>query len=132
MMLQFSQMIADIKQRRLTDHFTDPVLADIARGIIDHHQDGGDDIPGLIARWDDPEKKAIVARLALTEERWGRDGCHRLIDQFEGSVRRRDTALLKRIEAAEKNGDENLLAALLEQKQQQVRQTMQKRSGANS
>ena len=75
MMLQFSQMIAEIKQRRLMDHFSDPVLAEIGKGIIDQIGDGAADIPGLIARWDDPEKKAIVARLSLTEEHWDREGC---------------------------------------------------------
>jgi DNA primase len=89
MMLQFSQMIAEIKQRRLMDHFSDPVLAEIAKGIIEQSGDGATDIPGLIARWDDPEKKAIVARLSLTEEHWDSEGCRRLIDQFEVSIRRR-------------------------------------------
>ncbi len=132
MMLQFPQMIAEIKKRRLMDAFSDPVLADIGKGIIDQSGDGAADIPGLIARWEDPEKKAIIARLSLTEDHWDREGCRRLIDQFEAGIQRRDTILLKRIEDAEKSGDVKLLAALLEQKQQQARQIIQKRSGMNS
>ena len=130
MMLQFPEMIADIKQRRLTEHFADPVLADIGRGIIDQFTHTGSDIAGLVSRWEDQEKKALVARLSMTDELWGRDGCMNLINQLEASIRRRDKALLKRIEAAEKSGDEVLLAELLREKQHQAKKTMQKRSGA--
>ena len=52
-----------------------------------------------------------------------------LMSQFESSIRRRDKTLLKRIEAAEKSGDDNLLATLLREKQQQARKTMEKRNG---
>lgn len=131
MMLQFPEMIADVERRRLIDHFTDPVLAEIGRGIIDHFAHAGSDVAGLVSRWEDLEKKAVVARLSLTDEHWVRNGCMSLINQFEASIRRRDKALLKRIEAAEKSGDENLLAALLQEKQRQARKTMEKQGGAN-
>ncbi|WP_372680165.1 DNA primase [Desulfosarcina sp.] len=131
MMLQFPEMIVDIERRQLMDHFTDPVLAEIGRGIIDHFTNFDSDIAGLVSRWDDPQKKAVVARLSLTDEHWDRDGCMNLMTQFEGSIRRRDKALLRRIEAAEKSGDVNLLATLLQEKQQQARKTMEKRSGGD-
>ncbi|MGD8701883.1 MAG: DNA primase [Desulfosarcina sp.] len=131
MMLQFPEMIADIKRRRLVDFFADPVLADIGKAIIDHFAHAGSDIASLVSCWDDQEKKAVIARLSMTEERWGREGCTNLIKQFEASVRRRDKALLKRIEAAEKSGDETLLAELLREKQHQVKQQMVKRDGVN-
>lgn len=113
------------------DHFTDPVLTEIGRVIIDHFTNLDSDIAGLVSRWDDPQKKAVVARLSLTDEHWDRDGCMSLISQFESSIRRRDKALLKRIEAAEKSGDVNLLATLLREKQQQARKTMEKHGGRN-
>jgi DNA primase len=131
MMLQFPEMIADIERRRLMDHFTDPVLAEIGRCIIDHLTHIDSDIAALVSRWDDPEIKAVVARLSLTDEHWDRDGCMNLMTQFESSIRRRDKALLNRIEAAEKSGDVNLLATLLREKQQQARKTMEKQRGAN-
>jgi DNA primase len=131
MMLQFPEMIADIKRRRLMDHFTDPMLAEIGRGIIDHFTAVDSDISGLVSRWDDPEKKAMVARLSLTDEHWDRDGCMNLMTQFERTIRRKDKALQIRIEAAEKSGDVDLLAVLLREKQQQARKTVEKQSGAN-
>lgn len=131
MMLQFPEMIVDIKRRRIMDHFSDSVLAEIGRGIIDHFADPGGDIAGLVSHWEDPKKKAVVARLSLTDEHWDRDGCMNLINQFEASIHRRDKVLLKRIEAAEKSGDENLLADLLQEQQQQARRTMEKQSGGD-
>jgi len=131
MMLQFPEMINDVERRRFTDHFTDPVLAEIGKGIIDHFAHAGGDIAGLVSRWEDPEKKAVVSRLSLIDEHWDRNGCMNLINQFAASIRRRDNTLLKSIEAAEKSGDENLLAALLREKQQQARSGMKKQGNTN-
>jgi hypothetical protein len=46
------------------EHFTDPVLAEIGQGILDHFTHADGDIAGLVSRWEDPEKK-----------RWS-PGCH--------------------------------------------------------
>jgi DNA primase len=132
MMLQFPEMVADISRRRIVDRFTDPLLAEIGQGIVDHAVLAGEDIAGLITRWENPEIRAEIARLSLIEEHWDRSGCMRLINQFETSVRRRDKQLLlKRIEAAEKNGDESLLVELLQEKQHQARRTLEKQSSTN-
>ncbi len=131
MMLQFPQIIADIRRRRLLDHFTDPVLADIGKGIIDQPDRSGGDIAELVSRWDDPHKKAVIARLSLSDEIWGQDGCLNLINQFEASIRRRDKTLLARIDAAEKSGDQELVNRLLLEKQQQARNTIVRPGGAD-
>jgi DNA primase len=125
MMLQFPEMIAMVRHRGLVQQFTDPVLGEIAHGIIDHFDQAGSDIAGLLSRWEDPRKRGLVARLSLTDEQWDRNGCINLIHQFEASARRRDRALLKRIAAAEKSGDHQLVAALLLEKQQQVRRNVE-------
>ncbi len=126
MMLQFPEMIADIGRKDLIAHFTDPMLAEIGNSIIDHFSRTGSDIAGLVSRWEDADKKALVARLSLTDEHWDRDGCMNLINQFEASVRRRDKALLKRIDAAEKRGDKALVDQLLLEMQLQARQTKER------
>jgi DNA primase len=114
-------MIAEIARRRLLAHFTDPVLADVGRAIVERAPSVAGDVASLISGWADARQKAIVARLAITDERWDRAGCIHLIEQFERLVQRRDTALLKRIAEAEKRGDVTLVAALLQEKQQQAR-----------
>ena len=128
MMLQFPEMVADIQRKRLTDHFTDPVLTEIGKEIIDYFNQNGSDIASLISRWDDPKKRAMVTRLSINDEHWGKQGCMALIRQFENSIRRRDKALLKRIEAAEKSGDDDLLARLLREKQHQAQRTTARQS----
>jgi DNA primase len=120
MMLQFPEMIAEIARRRLLAHFTDPVLADVARAIVERGSTAAGDVASLISDWADARKKAVVARLAITDERWDQAGCIHLIEQFERLVQRRDTALLRRIAEAEKRGDVTLVAALLQEKQQQA------------
>jgi DNA primase len=129
MMLQFPEMIEVIAQRQLMDEFTDPLLADVGRGIINHLGKGGGDVASLVSHWDEPQRKAVVARLCMADEHWDRNGCMNLINQFEDSIRRRDKVLLKRIQAAEKSGDENLLAELLQQKQHQALKRLGEKSG---
>ncbi|WP_419663919.1 DnaG: DNA primase [Desulfosarcina variabilis str. Montpellier] len=129
MMLQFPEMVEVIAQRQLMDNFTDPLLADVGRGIIENLGKAGGDVASLLSQWDEPERKAAVARLCLADEHWDRSGCMNLINQFENSTRRRDNVLLKRIQAAEKNGDQDLLAELLKQKQHQALERMGKKGG---
>jgi DNA primase len=129
MMLQFPEMIPDIEQRRLMDHFKDPVFAEIGQAIAAHYLRTGGDAADVISLWEDSKKKAMVAKLSLTDEHWDRDGCIRLIRQFETTCERRDRALLLQIEMAEKNGDMGLLADLLKEKQHQARKTLEKQGG---
>ena len=121
MMLQFPEMIETIAERRFLDYFSDPDLTDIGKGIIKHFTKYGEDISNLITCWEDTEKKSIIAKLSFSDEQWDRRGCLNLMNQFAASIRRRDKTLLQRIEAAEKSGDDNLLAKLLMEKQNQIR-----------
>ena len=129
MMLQFPEMIDEIRRRHLVDGIGDALLAEIARGVLAHAGGQGGDVADLVSRWEAPEIKAMAARLSLGGEHWDRSGCMNLIQQYEASVHRRDQSLQKRIEAAEKNGDEKLLAELLREKQQQARKIMTATAG---
>ena len=129
MMLQMPETISAVAKKQLVNYFSDSVLAVIGRGIIKNFATGGGDIASLISRWEEPEIKAMVARLSMTDENWNREGCMRLINQFESSIRRRDKGLLKQIQAAEKSGDDNLLVELLQEKQNQVVKRMEIHGG---
>ena len=132
MMLQFPEMIDEISRRALLDHFADPMLAEIGKGIVAYYSQGHSDIAELVTRWENPEIKAMVARLSFADEHWDRSGCLGLINQFETGIRRRnEKRLLKRIEAAEKSGDDNLLVELLQEKQHQACKALEKRRGTN-
>ncbi len=132
MMLQYPEMIPYIAKHRYVTQFADPLLEKIGKGIIDHFAQSGSDVAGLVSRWTDVETKAMVARLSLTDEQWDKDGCMNLINQFHQSIRRRDKSLLQRIEAAEKSGDVELLASLLQEKQHQAQRVTHRHGGADT
>ncbi len=117
MVLQFPEMIPDIRERDILDLFRDKTLKTIGSIIVEKNTDANMDIAELINCFDDSIKRDIVAHLSVSDEYWDRKGCQRLIAQFESGRARLQGGLLKQIEAAEKEGDTALLAKLLMKKQ---------------
>lgn len=121
MMLHCPAMIPEIVGRNVIDDFEDDQCRSLARMVVrqgDRPADRGLDLPVSI---DDPEMGSLLARLAIEDNRWDRQGCERLLAQFEDRRRRRlRQDLQRRIESAEKNNDMELLAKLLMEKQQQA------------
>ena len=75
----------------------------------------------LVSAIEDIHYRNLVAQLAITECHWDRQGCQRVLAQFEARNKRRIKQDLQRqIEAAEKNNDMALLSKLLRLKQQQA------------
>ena len=121
MILRYPLMIPEIVGRNIVDFFEDASLRGIARMILAHGHSGDCDLSDIVAKIDDPHYRNIVSRLAFEEQHWGRQGCERLLLQFEQHHNRRaGNDLQRRIEAAEKNNDVKLLSELLKQKQQQA------------
>ena len=121
MMMRYPVMIPEIMGRNILDFFEDGSLRDIARLILKHEQTEQCDVADIVARIEDPHYRNIVSRLAFDEQHWDRQGCERLLSQFEQHHSRRTSNNLQlRIEAAEKNNDVELLCELLRQKQQQA------------
>lgn len=120
MMLQFSEMLPEIRHRNLLEYFDDDILKSIGRVILEHPDDQASEI---ISSLDTEEKKAIAASLAMKEEPWNREGCLKVIRQFESSRKRRDKdVLLQKIKEAEESNNYELLSELyLTEKQNQDR-----------
>ncbi|MFV9647054.1 MAG: hypothetical protein ACNYWU_14630, partial [Desulfobacterales bacterium] len=78
-------------------------------------------ISDIINSIDDREEKSIVASLSIGEDQWGREGCLKLLSQFELFRKRQKKTLLQKIKAAEECNDHELLLELLKKKQIQVR-----------
>jgi len=76
---------------------------------------------------DDEKKRHILAELSIGEDIWDREGCIRLMAQFESSRSRGEKTLLQKIKAAEDANDHELLLSLLKEKQTQAR----KKAGNN-
>lgn len=120
MMLQFPEIIPEIKKRDLLSGLSDDVLRAIGNAIIEHKN-----LPGLnleeIPVFDNNEKNSIAAFLSITDEVWDRKSCLSLIRQFEYVCKRKKDTSIKRIKEAEETKDEKLLLELLREKQFQAK-----------
>jgi DNA primase len=117
MMFQFPEMLPEINRRNILDYFEDASLKSIGQMIIKHQKKSISEIIQLV---EDKNIQCIAAGLAIGEEVWDREGCEKLIAQYEKSRHRDDTDLLEKIKSAERNNDEQLLLKLLRQKQMKV------------
>jgi DNA primase len=121
MILRYPTMIPDIVRRHLLDYFKDDQLKSIGQRILNQTQIQDHNVADLISMIEAPHYRNLMTRLAIVEQHWDRPGCERLLVQFESRSRRSITDDLQRkIEAAEKNNDMDLLCELLKQKQKQA------------
>ena len=78
-------------------------------------------VADLVSMIQDSNYRNLLAKLAMREQHWDRQGCERLLVQFMSRQRRQlKNDLQRRIEAAEKDNDMELLLKLLAQKQNQA------------
>ncbi|PQP33745.1 hypothetical protein C6A37_11350, partial [Desulfobacteraceae bacterium SEEP-SAG9] len=104
MMLQFPEILPEIKKRTIIEKFKDNTLKSIGSMIL-YRRVGNSDghISDILAFSDDKEKRSLIAHLAIGDDIWDREGCLRLISQFEASRNRRENSLLEKIKVAEQN-----------------------------
>ena len=121
MMLCYPLMIPEIVGRNLLDCFEDQKLKHIAHMIAEGADAVQERTADLVSVIEDPQYRNLVAQLAITECHWDRQGCERVLTQFEARNKRRIRQDLQRqIESAEQNNDMVLLSKLLRLKQQQA------------
>ncbi len=138
MMLQFPEILPEIISRNILDHFEDESLKLIGQLVLKQgeHEEVRDELHDVSTRGngmvsdiinsiDDREKRSIVASLSVAplsigEDKWGREGCLKLLSQFELFRKRQKKTLLQKIKAAEECNDHELLSELLKEKQIQV------------
>jgi DNA primase len=121
MMLMYPVMIPEVVGNNLLDHFEDKKLKTIGQMIINQAQVKGNSVADLVSKIEDSNYRNLLAKLAIKEQRWDRQGCQRLLAQFKTRSRRQIKSDLQRqIEAAEKDNNMELLRKLLAQKQSQA------------
>ncbi|MBU4185785.1 MAG: hypothetical protein KKC23_06255 [Proteobacteria bacterium] len=133
MMLQFPEILPEIITRNILDRFEDKSLSLIGqlvlkqrdrKGLRDKLHDvstrGNGLVSDIINSIDDREERSIVASLSIGEDQWSREGCLKLLSQFESIRNRQEKTLLRKIKAAEESNDHELLLELLKKKQIQV------------
>ena len=119
MMIQFPEILPDVKNCNVLELFNDDTLKDIGESILKFNPTSADQVSEFMSLVDDRQAQAVIASLAMGDESWNRKGCVRLLGKFVESGRKlRDGGLLeKQIKAAEKNNDHALLLKLLAKKQ---------------
>jgi len=121
MMLRFPSIIPDVVGRNLLDNFSSDQLRTIGQLIVQQADNQDNRVADLVSQIDDPHYRNLMTRLAIDEHHWDRQGCERLLNQLESRNRRRAIHdLQRRIEAAEKDNDMDLLCELLRLKQAQA------------
>ena len=128
MMLQFPEILPEIRQQKIVALITDPLLKEIAQGVLD----GGETFAPAYGRPVETvdQMGRLKAQLSLQEEVWEYKGCLRLIHHFVITRRRMAAAALgEEIKNAERNHDEERALQLLREKQQRLAQEHQLKSG---
>ena len=121
MMLQFPEVLSEVDNRGLLNLFEDNILKSIGHFILKRKDRSGELASELMTIIDDKDKKSIIASLVMGDDLWDRDGCLKLIAQFESSRYRHERKLLQEIKDAEERNDHELLLRLLKKKQMQAK-----------
>lgn len=118
MIMRYPVMIPEIVGKNLLDHFEDEKLKTIGQMIINQSDRDDNSVADLVSMIEESKYRNLLAKLAIKEQRWERQGCERLLVQFESRHRRHiKNDLQRRIEAAERDNDMELLDKLLVKKQ---------------
>jgi DNA primase len=121
-MLQFPDILDEIRQRNLLEFFEDHALKSVGQTILKHQAGTGIRVSDLITDIEDEEKANTIAFLASKSDVWDREGCLKLISQFESARSRRRNTLFEEIRAAEAENNYELVLELLKKKEIQARQ----------
>jgi DNA primase len=119
MMLNFPDIIEEIKKRHVLDYFVDHHLIQIGHLILKHSMTTQNDLAGFMNRIESVEQQKMIASLVISNETWDHGSCNRLLSQFLNVRQRRQNGLLNQIKSAQDNNDEALLFELLRKKQEQ-------------
>ena len=122
MMLQFPEILPDIRKKRVVDYIEDPQLKVIALEVT------GDSTDNNAAGIDHEVKQRIMAQLSVREEKWEYKRCLDIINQLlTPRMRARAAQLDRQIRDAENQHDHERLLQLLQERKQltEARQQMQ-------
>jgi DNA primase len=122
MMLQFPEILPDIRKKRVVAYIEDPQLKVIATEIT------GESARGIETGIDHETKQRMMAQLSVREEKWEYKRCLDIINQLlMPRMRARAAQLDRQIRDAEKQHDHERLLQLLQERKQltEMRQQMQ-------
>lgn len=119
MMLQFPDILPEMRKQKIVSMLEDPILRAIGQDALDGRERSVSE-----KNADDSEygyHRRLKAQLSLQREAWDYRGCMRIIQHFVSTKRRQRSAPLdEQIKQAENNHDDERLQRLLKEKQEQV------------
>ena len=126
MMLQFPEIMPDIKQNEIINYFKDPLLKSIGMIILEIDDASDHFISDVLNNIQNDTQKQVVAELSIQNDEWHLENCKKLINRFLVQIQaQEDKQLIDKIKEAEKCNDTALLVKLLGQKQKNA-ENMQK------
>ena len=118
MMLQFPDIIADIRHHKIVEYLKDPLLKSIGVIILNSKADPAHFVSDVLNHLDNAEQKQVVAQLSIHDGTWAREGCEKIVQRFKVQIQlQEEKQLTEKIKQAEKDNDTALLVELLAQKQ---------------
>jgi DNA primase len=126
-MLQCPEMVSGFNPQEIIEGFETVELKKLGRMIFeksttDRPVTGAD----LIAQTDDAQTRNLISSLLMEEIESDRDSCHKILRQYQASLRKRQIRLLsKKIKEAEKANDQELLNQFLAEKQKWAQQRLE-------
>jgi DNA primase len=124
MMIQYPDIIGEIRNKRVIEKFENATLKLFGRHILEKATPPFDSdldlMTELMMVCESKEHRNLLASLVISDEKWDQKGCRRLIAQYMTANTKSKSDLIQRIKAAEANNDLSLLQDLLKEKQFQA------------
>jgi DNA primase len=116
MMLQFPDILSEIRKKNVLEYFEDTSLKEVGRILLEQMGGAGKKVSEVIALVDDKVKKNIIIALALKKEPWDLNARASMIAKFVDFRRNnKNNFILNSVKKAEENNnDELLLKSLIE------------------
>ncbi|MFH1077036.1 MAG: DNA primase [Pseudomonadota bacterium] len=122
MMIQFPEIITEIRDKNILEDFESQGLKDIGEHIINTFSDsGGLASTDIIACLEDSDLMSRLTSFFLDEQPWNHEKCLKRLSQFRQSIKKKGAKLLSRkIKEAEHANDQDKLARLLNEKKEWI------------
>jgi len=127
MILQYPEIVSDFNMQEMIEGFETVELKKLGHIILKNFS-SNNPVRGadLIAQTNDVEMRNLISSLLMEDVQADRDGCHKIIRQYQAHLRKRHIRQLsKKIKEAEKANDHQLLNQLLAEKQKWAQQRLE-------
>lgn len=116
MMLQFPEIIAECRERRVVEYLENGALRALGQKILEYKGDPGAMASALVARAESDGERRMISALAIGDIPWLYKNCVTLINRYIGNRKKNDDSLSEQIRMAEENNDHDLLLKLMQEK----------------